>query len=150
LIEVPEESVPRGAQTVMMIEHRSTSFQGPLPDPQTLAQYKAISPELVERILTAADEQRAHRLAMDREHLALARWQVQGESQRARVGQAFAFLLLIGSLVAGTVCILMGHTGGGIGLFSAALTAVAGTLYLGQRAARAGEKERPDAKPKAE
>jgi len=61
LIEVLEA---RGSAEVVirkefMASHHS--FSGPLPPPETLSQYKALDPDLLNRIVTMAEKEQSHR-----------------------------------------------------------------------------------------
>lgn len=61
LIEVLEA---RGsAEVVIRKEFMSShhSFSGPLPPPDTLSQYKALDPDLLNRIVTMAEKEQSHR-----------------------------------------------------------------------------------------
>ena len=48
------------------------AYSGPLPTPETLAAYGQAIPGAAERILSMAEDEQAHRQAMDRGRLALA------------------------------------------------------------------------------
>lgn len=65
--EKPEPAKPEKAaeETVELSVQSVQHFQGPLPPPQALVQYKAALPGCAERIVSMAKEQAAHRRALE-------------------------------------------------------------------------------------
>lgn len=56
----------RRAQVQFATVQRTTFHAGPLPDPQTLAEYAKINPQLVDRIVAMAETQAASRQDLER------------------------------------------------------------------------------------
>lgn len=66
-------------------------FSGPLPPPEILAKYDDVSPGFAERLMTMAENNQAHRHAMEREVIpARAKLELRGQI----IGAAIAFLVL--------------------------------------------------------
>lgn len=65
--EKPEPARPEKAaeETVELSVQSVQHFQGPLPPPQALVQYEAALPGCAERIVSMAEEQAAHRRALE-------------------------------------------------------------------------------------
>ena len=97
-------------------------YSGPLPDPETLRAYGEISPDLVERIVTASEEERSHRHQMDRKH-----------SSRASMGLAAGFLIAVLFLVVSAWLIGDGHEVAGAVIGSFDLVALTAVFVLGRR-----------------
>jgi len=83
--------------------------QGPIPDPDTLAGYNAVVPDAAERILRMAEDEAAHRQALEKD--------AQGDNIKDRlrarreilIGQIFAFLLCSLVVVAGAYVAVSGE-----------------------------------------
>jgi uncharacterized membrane protein len=83
----------------LTIAQSSKSFSGPLPPPESLAEYEQISPGFADRIITMAEKEQVHRHQQD-EH----RWPMQ--KKLLSRGQVFAFILSL-SIVAGGIWLLL-------------------------------------------
>lgn len=93
---------------------------GPLPDPNTLAEYNNIIPNGAERIMAMAEKQSDHRMKMESEV-------IHRQMNQSTAGQIFALIIGLAALTASTICILKGFqwAGGvvGIGGITALVTA---------------------------
>lgn len=93
----------------------SISYQcthiGPLPDVDTLKGYSEIIPDGANRIMTMAEEQSKHRIALEG---MVAKKQLN----QSNIGQFLAFFICISFIAAGTFCIYTGHEwpGGALGI----------------------------------
>jgi uncharacterized membrane protein len=83
----------------LTITQEASSFSGPLPPPETLAEYDQISPGFANRIITMAEKEQVHRHMQDE-----LRWPVQRKLLSR--GQVFAFILSL-SIVAGGIWLLL-------------------------------------------
>jgi len=77
-------------------------YQGPLPDPATLEEYKRVDPRFPDAILNAFQEQSSHRHEMERKLL-------EGSERRANRGQWLGTGLLVAALAGGVWVTLAGH-----------------------------------------
>lgn len=75
---------------------------GPLPDPDTLAQYSTIIPNGAERIMQMAEKQLDHRMNLENKV-------VSSQMLQSNIGQFLAFFIGIAALTASTICIIKGH-----------------------------------------
>lgn len=54
--------------------HQAKLHQGPLPDPETLAQYEQIQPGFANRVITLAEGEAQHRRGLDRKVISMNFW----------------------------------------------------------------------------
>ena len=122
---------PAGAETaddatvalsVQSVQH----FQGPLPSPQALAQYEAVLPGCAERIVSMAEEQAAHRRALESQV-------ITGNLVAERRGQVAAFAMALVTIVGGVWLIYHGRDVGGLTAIIGALGGLAGAFVYGRR-----------------
>ena len=120
---VPGDHEPVAVREEVTVERREASFRsGPLPAPEDLAAYGQISPDLVNRIVKASEDERAHRHRMD----AL-------QSRRASMGLAAGFVVAVLFLVVSAWLINHGHDVAGAVLGSFDLVALTAVFVLGRR-----------------
>jgi uncharacterized membrane protein len=101
-------------------------YSGPLPPPGMLAQYEDISPGFAERIVAMAERQAAHR--QKREAFA-DRWSVLV----ALIGQIFAFILAMTTVLGGFYLAYTGKPLEGIAAVISSLAILAGVFVYGKR-----------------
>lgn len=105
------------------IEHYESSYRaGPLPSPAELAAYDQISPDLVDRIVAASEQERAHRHRIDAEN-----------SRRASAGLAAGFAVAVLFLMAAAWLIYNDHDIAGVVLGSFDIVALTAVFVLGRR-----------------
>ena len=109
-------------EQVTVERYQSEFHAGPLPSPADLVAYSEISPDLVSRIIAAADEERAHRHRMDIE-----------QSRRASWGLAAGFVVALMFLGVAAWLIINGHEVAGAILGSFDLAALTAVFVLGHR-----------------
>ena len=100
-LPAPLDGGPKPATVTeqVTLEHHQASFRvGPLPAPADLAAYGQISPDLVDRIVTASEDERAHRHLMDTQ-----------QSRRASMGLAAGFIVAVLFLVVSAWLIYNDH-----------------------------------------
>jgi uncharacterized membrane protein len=95
----PLQQVHHPTVEQLTITQEASSFSGPLPPPETLAEYDQISPGFANRIITMAEKEQVHRHMQDE-----LRWPVQRKLLSR--GQVFAFILSL-SIVAGGIWLLL-------------------------------------------
>ncbi|MHC8508232.1 MAG: hypothetical protein ACYYKD_02355 [Rhodospirillales bacterium] len=91
-----------GMSGVLIQAVKMSIFSGPLPSPQTLAEYKAIDPELLDLIKGWTTGQMNHRMALEREV-------VSAETKKISVGQRVAGAVAIFGLAMAAVVGIWGN-----------------------------------------
>lgn len=118
---------PEKDQAVLLAVQRTITkiHSGPLPDPQTLAEYNAIIPHAAERIFAEFEEQGKHRRSLE---LLV----VKGQLTQSNRGQNFAFIITVSFLIVSGSLIYLGHewAGGSLGL--ASLTSLVAVFLTGK------------------
>ena len=79
-------------------------FSGPIPPPRVLADYELIEPGFAGRIITMAEEQAAHRKAMEKVSLEAEIKATDESFLEAKRGQRFGLVIGIVAIVAGVIC----------------------------------------------
>ena len=134
-LEPASMTQPATRQADIVSERRESftvahTWQGPLPDPDSLAQYEQLVPGAAERFLVIVEKQVAHRLRMESE-----------DSTRLNWGLAAAFVVVILILAAGAVLTYFGYGWAGaavIGINVVGLAAVFITGGIRRRRSPAG------------
>lgn len=104
------------------------TFEGPLPPPSILSAYESIKPGFAERIIKMAEDEAAHRRAIERE---IVKTELSNDSQERKynareilIGQILGFMIGVVTVLAGAFTSIKGQsmsgtfigTGGVIGL----------------------------------
>lgn len=105
----------------LVFQSRSSSFSGPIPPPQLLAQYNEIIPNGAERIMVMAERQSAHRESLE----AMV---ITGNVASQTRGSYFAFIICMTALIFGFILILSGRNAVGLAAIISALAGVAATF----------------------
>ena len=100
---------------------REFIHEGPLPSPDVLAAYGQIAPDLVDRIVAASEDERAHRHRMD-----------ILQSRRASLGLGAGFAIAVLFLAVSAWLIYNGHSVAGVVLGSFDLVALTAVFVLGR------------------
>ena len=108
---------------------KQTSHSGPIPDPDTLAKYNEIIPNGAERIMTMAENQASHRIAMEKKV-------IRGQLNQSNIGQFLAFFIGVIALSVAGYCILEGHDTGGTIIGAGGLTSLVTAFIKGKNAQR--------------
>lgn len=110
--EVLDEDNLRRINDKPQITTLTTSlYAGPLPDPETFKKYEKVCPGAADRIITMAENQSAHRQAMENKF-------IDSRVKNSFIGLWMAFIIGIVIIVCGVVCILLNHS-------------IAGTIFSG-------------------
>jgi uncharacterized membrane protein len=111
-------------------KHRSSlsvqAYQGPIPPSGELLAYENILPGSAERILKGSEEQRAHRIEMEK-------LVITGEITQRQRGQLFAFCIALVITVSGFALIMFGHDLKGFVAIIAAITSIAGLFVYSNK-----------------
>jgi uncharacterized membrane protein len=113
----------------LTITQRASSFSGPLPPPEALAEYEQISPGFADRIITMAEKEQVHRHQQEDE-----RWPVQ--KKLLSRGQVFAFILSLSIVVGGIWLLMKDKQIAGFVTLMGAIGVVAGPFIYQLRAKR--------------
>ena len=108
---------------------------GPLPDPQTMAEYSTIIPNGADRIMQMAEKQLDHRMKMENKV-------VGGQMLQSNLGQILAFLIGLAALLASTYCIINNHEWAGSILGIGGLTGLVTAFIKGRSSQEANLKEK--------
>jgi uncharacterized membrane protein len=111
-------------------KHQEAEFRlstGPLPSPQSLAAYGAVSPDLVNRIVSMAEQQAKHRQTCE---LTV----VKAQTRNATFGIASGLLIGLAGIGAAVVAFYLGHPGAGAVVSVGDLSALVGVFVYGTRA----------------
>ena len=77
------------------------AFQGPIPDPDTLAGYEQIMPGLADRIVTMAEQQGEHRRQLEHQRITAQIADGRASRNEARIGQVFGLVIGLAAIAAG-------------------------------------------------
>jgi uncharacterized membrane protein len=115
------------------VTHMASSFTGPVPPPELLFGYERALPGSADRILSMAESQAAHRHALE---MCVA----TGGTRDSLLGIICGAVIAVGSIAAGTLCVLSGHDAAGATVATASLASIVGVFIYGTRA-RSKERE---------
>lgn len=110
-------------RSVSVTLHRSHS--GPLPAPETLAQYSELIPGGADRIMRMAEKQLDHRIALEKKV-------VSGQMLQSNIGQFLAFFIGLAALGGATYTISTGHDWSGAILGVGGLTGLVTAFIQGK------------------
>lgn len=97
------EDQQAGEEKTTRVVHVSESlYQGPIPDPETLARYEAIKPGLADRIVRMAEEYGTHRRSLQDKSIDAQIVDAKSDRKEARLGQIFALIIGLTAISAGT------------------------------------------------
>jgi uncharacterized membrane protein len=135
---IKKEKIQRIIKSVVVTMHKTHS--GPLPDPDTLAQYSEIIPNGAERIMLMAEKQLDHRIKMENKV-------VSGQLFQSNLGQILAFLIGLAALVSATYVIISGHEWKGVVLGVGGLTSLV-TAFIKGKAQQTKDLENKSSQPR--
>ena len=101
------------------------SFQGPLPPPSALAQYNEAFPGCAERIVAMAEQQLAHRQALEARA-------VDGKLTAQRNGQLLGFVVVLVALIGGGALIAFDKDVSGLTAILGALGSLVAVFVYGR------------------
>ncbi len=102
-----------------------TSFGGPLPPPELLQHYKAIQPDLVERIMRLTEDEAEHRRAMDIKV-------VEGSFNKTKRGQILGAVLAVVAMGVAVVALVLDHPGAAGIIGVTTVVGLAGVFAIGR------------------
>ena len=118
---LPPEQKQLVMQSIAMILSQKT-HRGPLPDPETLREYKELITDGANRVMVMAEKQLDHRINMERTV-------VPEQQSQSRRGQFFALYSFLGCLMFSIIALFLGYskTAGAVMIFT--VVAIA-TLFI--------------------
>ena len=109
--------------SVSLVRHKSHS--GPIPDPESLAEYNEIIPNGAERIMTMTEGQQSHRFELEKS-VVLSNYKQSGR------GQIFALIIAIVLIGSGTVVALLASPTAGATIIGTSVVGLAGVFLIGK------------------
>jgi len=111
----------------LSIEAAAFSFSGPIPPPQTLAQYESAIPGAGDRIILMAEQQAGHRQDRERE-------ESQASISLSNRGLNFAFIVTMTIILGGLGLVASGKELYGLATPATAIATCAGIFVYGKHA----------------
>jgi len=116
------------------------AYSGPIPDPASLAQYEKITPGLADRIVQMAEKEGEHRRHLEvfgqNANITL----LQRRDREARVGQIFAFIISMTTIVTGGYVALNGHDVSGTFISLSGLCGIVTAFIYGRKSETSSDK----------
>ena len=131
---IPDKEKKKEAQDAIMLI-RQEAFFGPIPPPKAMAEYEALLPGSADRILSMAEKQQEHRMALEKEA-------VKSELAQNRRGQVFGFIVFLLSLSAGIVFAFKGLVALATTFLTVTMVSIVALFVLGKRESSKGLKEK--------
>lgn len=131
--DIDPQQIPLPEYKGRLVHVSEESFQGPLPPPEYLVRYNDAFAGAAERIVALAEKQTEHRHTLEE---AVVRANIANE----RIGQWFAFIIVLAGMAAGTYLVGAGLSLVGFIAMFAPLTTAAG-LFVWARRSRQRELE---------
>lgn len=103
-------------------------FSGPIPPPSFLQAYEVIVPGSANRILSMAEQNSTHSIAMDREQVALANRQIDSQA----TGRRYALYCFFGVIGVTFYAIYKGQSIVALGALIAEMVTLAGVFIVGR------------------
>lgn len=109
-----------------IIERKITAYQGPLPPWEDLEKYGQIIPNGADRIMSMAEKQQDHRMALETNA-------ISEQLTQSKRGQTFGLLIGLTAIIGGVVCIMFGHEWSGAFLGGGGLTGLVSVFVIGKK-----------------
>jgi uncharacterized membrane protein len=122
LFRTPAVPLLRAAHLSITTE---SSFSGPIPPPDLLAEYERILPSSASRIFEMAERQSAHRQQLENNA-------ISHQLKQSGRGQLFGFILGIIGVIGATVVGIFGHWGVGVAVAAGTLGTLTASFVIGQ------------------
>lgn len=123
---VPENKREEVKEALMVM--RSEMYSGPIPPPEALARYEEIQPGAADRILTMAEKQQEHRMALETKAIG-------GQVDQSKRGQLFGFILVFVCIaVAVFFAVYFGMTAFAVTFLCVTMVSVVGLFVTGKMA----------------
>lgn len=117
------QAIPPDQRQQMLAQF--VSYQGPLPDPQSIVQYEQVLPGSAERIFANFENQSKHRQQLEVKVID------NGMEIETR-GQWFAFILGLSAILAGSILTLSGYGAVGAVIFGSTIAGLVTTFITGK------------------
>jgi uncharacterized membrane protein len=121
----------------LIAELKISSFSGPLPPPEILAEYERIIPGGANRIMVMAETQAKHRQELERAV-------VTSNNRRSNIGLWLGFLVVMFITWAAYDAIMAGHGLAGTVLGTVDIVTIGGLFIYGSQSQRAERREKAD------
>lgn len=100
--EISDEKKTKIIHAFLSLKVEKSSFSGPLPHPDILQKYNNVLSGGAERIITMAEKQSAHRIAIEE-------YTIKEQLTQSKLGQIFGFILGVFGFSLATALAILGH-----------------------------------------
>lgn len=112
---------------VLLQREQLQMYRGPIPDPQTLAEYNAINDGFADRIISMAENQLEHRTTIEKRI-------VEAKIRQEKFGMICGFVLALLVILGGIFLIYSNKDASGLGMIIGSLATLVGAfLYTEQK-----------------
>ena len=122
-----KNSLQQQNTTAVRYQAVERSFSGPLPPPEALARYDAVVAGSAERIIRMAENQNAHRLALEKTV-------VTANVAAQKNGVMFGFIIAMTAILGGIYLVATGKPATGLAAILSSLAALVGVFVYGKMA----------------
>jgi uncharacterized membrane protein len=131
----PPTSQPGTKRVTTTLRVQEQLYQGPIPSPDILRGFDVIVPGSADRIIAMAEQQSAHRIAMEAKAL-------HHEIVRSYCGLAAGFVISLIAIVGGLLLSYSGQPWAGTTIATVGLASLAGVFVYGTRSVRSERLEK--------
>lgn len=124
----PPQARPASSQSGQLVTERQfrvESYSGPLPPPEVLARYEAITPGAAERIIAMAERQSVHRQELESAV-------IHGNLTAQRVGQRYGLIIGVLGISASVILGAMGREIMGSAFFGSTVVSLVALFITGR------------------
>ncbi len=93
------ETTPIDGDNSGLIAFARSSFEGPLPPPEMLGVYEAVSPGAAERIISMAEDQQRHRMSVEQDRSETVLEIARSREHVALIGQYTSLVVVAASAI---------------------------------------------------
>lgn len=137
ILDASARPLPRPTE----INLTATTFSGPLPPPQMLADYDKISPGLANRMMAQVELQSEHRREIEKTV-------VQGNVRSSKRGTVAGVIVALGAMALAAYALQTNHPTAAVAIVSIDLASLVGVFVLGRNATPPKPATPPAPKPK--
>ena len=105
----------------------SSHYSGPIPDAESLEKYNQIVPDGANRIIKMTEDQQAHRMELEKNHL-------RSQSNQSMVGQIIGGIITLSTLACGALFMNEGYSKTGGTIICVTAVSLASLFLIGKKA----------------
>lgn len=124
-------SSDKQSQSQSLEDHQKASistkkrYSGPLPSAEQMAKYDAISPTIVNRIITLAESEAVHRRSMENKV-------VTYQGREILAGQLFGLIVSLTGFILSAYIVYLGHPKSGVVIATGVIASLVGVFIKGR------------------